>query len=74
MVVGSNPAAVTPTGSFDQNAIIFGANISSSTHAANRANNISVSGKTLYKELTVQQFMQKKCVQSILVQLEEDFA
>ena len=34
------------TGSFGQNAIIFGADtLSSSTHAANRANNILVLGK-----------------------------
>ena len=34
-----------PTGSFDNNAIIFGADISSSTHAKNRVNNILVLGK-----------------------------
>ena len=34
-----------PTGSFGQNAIIFGADMSSSTHVTNRANNILVLGK-----------------------------
>ena len=34
-----------PTGSFGQNAIIFGADMNSSTHATNRANNILVLGK-----------------------------
>ena len=34
-----------PTGSFGQNAIISGADMSSSTHVANRANNILVLGK-----------------------------
>ena len=33
------------TGSFGQNAIIFGADMSSSTHATNKANNILVLGK-----------------------------
>ena len=58
-----------PTCSFGQNAIIFGADMSSSTHATNRANNILVLGKDqgINKELTIQHFMQKKCIQSILV-------
>ena len=36
-----------PTGSFCQDTIIFGANMSSSTHAINRANNILVLAKDL---------------------------
>ena len=34
-----------PTGSFGQNAIIFGADMNSSTHTTNRANNSLVLGK-----------------------------
>ena len=34
-----------PTGSFGQNAIVFGTDLSSSMHATNRANNILVLGK-----------------------------
>ena len=47
--------------------------MNSSAHATNRANNILVLAKALYKELTIQQFTQKKCIQLILVQLEGDF-
>ena len=41
-----------PTGSFGQNAIIFGADMSSSTHATNRANNIFVLGKYFIQGIT----------------------
>ena len=50
---------------FGRNCIIFGADMSISVHA----NNITKKGlvKTLYKELTIQQFMQKNCIRLILL-------
>ena len=52
-------------GNFDRttnakNVIIFGVDTSSSIHATNRANNIYVMGKALFKELMTQLYMQKK--------------
>ena len=40
-----------PTGSFGQNAIIFGADVGSSAHANNRTNNILVLGKDFIQGL-----------------------
>ena len=62
-------------GNFDhttnaKNVIIFGVDMSSSIHAANRANNIYVMGKDLFKELTTQLYMQKNCFIIILQNLE----
>ena len=42
-----------------KNVIIFGVDTSSSIHETNRANNIYVMGKELFKELMAQLYMQK---------------
>ena len=50
--------------------------MSSSTHATNRTNNISVLGKDFIKRInntTIQKFMKKQCIQLILVQLGLDY-
>ena len=62
-----------PDGSFGQNVIIFGADMSSSTHANNKTRNILVLGKDFIQGKMVQQFMQKKCVQLILLKAKQDF-
>ena len=50
---------------FGRNCIIFGADMSISVHANNKTKKGLV--KTLYKELTIQQFMQKNCIRLILL-------
>ena len=62
-----------PDGSFGQNVIIFGADMSSSAHANNKTRNILVLGKDFIQGKMVQQFMQKKCVQLILLKAKQDF-
>ena len=55
------------SGGYGKNVIIFQADLSSSVHANNRANNILVLGKdTTTAQQTAQQIMQKKCIQLIL--------
>ena len=55
-----------------KNVIIFGADTSSSIHATNKANNIYVMGKTLFKELITQLYIQKNCFIIILQNLEQN--
>ena len=47
--------------------------MSSSTHTTNGANNILVLGKDFIEGISMATIYTKKFVQSILVQLEEDF-
>ena len=49
-----------------RNVIIFGADMSFSKHANNKANNVYVMGKDDVKKLMTQQYMQKKCFIEIL--------
>ena len=58
-----------PTGSFGINAIIFGADVSSSTHPNNRVNNILVLGKDFIQGINGKTIYAEKCIQLILVQL-----
>ena len=45
-----------------RNVIIFGADMSFSKHAYNKANNIYVMGKDYIKKLIILKYMQKKCI------------
>ena len=45
-----------------RNVIIFGVDLSFSKHANNKANNIYVMGKILFKKLMILQYTQKKCI------------
>ena len=49
-----------------KNVIIFGVDMSSSVHATNRANNIYVMGKDLFKELMTQLYMQKNVMKYVM--------
>ena len=57
-----------PSGGYGRNVIIFGADLSSSTHANNKARSILVIGKDFIRENRqyMQTFMQKKCIPLIL--------
>ena len=56
-----------------RNCIIFGADLSSSSHANNKKIVFLSLEKILYKEQMVQQFMQKNCIQSILLKKTKNY-
>ena len=56
-----------PRGGFDKNAIIFGADVSNSVHANNKTKSILVLGKDFMQGIDIQQFLQKKYIQLILL-------
>ena len=58
---------------FGRNCIIFGADLSSTSHANNKKNNILVLGKDFVQGIMVQQFMQKNCIQLILLKIIKKF-
>ena len=58
------------TSGFGRNCIILGADLSSSSHANSKKKVLFFSlVKILYKEQMVQQFMQKNCIQLILIEV-----
>ena len=58
----SRGSFANPSEGYGRNVIIFGTDLSSSTHANNKTRSILVLGKQI-----VQQFIQKKCIQLILL-------
>ena len=59
---------------FGSNVIIFGADMSSSVHANNRAKNILVLGEGFTQGLDDTTIMPKNCIQSILLKLIQNSA
>ena len=56
-----------PSGGYGKNFIIFGVDLSSFIHANNRADSILVLGKDFIQGVNDTKFMQKKCIQLILL-------
>ena len=49
-----------------RNVIIFGVDMSFSKHANNKANNIYVMGKDIFKKLMILKYTHKKCIRETL--------
>ena len=62
-----------PSGGFGKNIIIFGADMSSSVHANNKTRSILVLGEGFTQGLDDTKLDAKKCIQSILVKLIQNF-
>ena len=58
---------------FGRNVMIFGADMSRPVHANNKTNNILVLGKEFVQGLDNTTFMQKNCIQSILLKIIRNF-
>ena len=71
LVFDSKGVLLYPTGSFGNNAVIFGVEAIGSIHVSNLTNNILVLGKSFTK-INNTTIYAKKCIQLILVQLKKD--
>ena len=73
MVLGLFQFEILRSEEYGRNVIIFGADLSNSTHANNKTRSILVLGKDFIQGKTIQQFMKKKCIQLILLLIIKDF-
>ena len=62
-----------PSGGYGKNVIIFGADLTSSVRANNRANNILVLGKEFIQEIHGTIICAEKCIQLIVLLLTKNF-